>query len=130
MNSLIIVRGLPGSGKTTFANMMAGIYPVYSADDYFYNEKGEYIWDPKKLRLAHELCFNRTKESMIRYESMIFVANTFVTEREITPYIELASQFGYKVFTIIVENRHGSKSVHGVPDETMKTFKSKFNIIL
>ena len=37
---LTLVRGIPGSGKTTFANSMAGSYPVYSADNFFETEAG------------------------------------------------------------------------------------------
>ncbi len=36
------------------------------------------------------------------------------------PYLKLAEKYDYKVVSLIVENRHGNKSVHNVPDETME----------
>jgi hypothetical protein len=34
------------------------------------------------------------------------------------------------VFTIIVENRHGGKNVHGVPDDILEKMKGRFEISL
>ena len=48
----------------------------------------------------------------------VVVSNTFTTEREMKPYLNLAEKYGYTVFTVIVENRHGNKDVHNVPEET------------
>ena len=33
------------------------------------------------------------------------------------PYIDMAEEYGYTVFRIIVENTHGNTDVHGVPEE-------------
>jgi hypothetical protein len=41
------------------------------------------------------------------------------SEKELAPYIELAQKYGYQIISLIVENRHGNKSVHDVPDETL-----------
>jgi hypothetical protein len=46
------------------------------------------------------------------------------------PYYDLAAKYGYKVFSIIVENRHGGKNVHGVPDEKLEIMKNRFSIKL
>ena len=40
--NLIIVRGIPGSGKTTFAEMICKV--VFSADDYHTDKDGNYNW--------------------------------------------------------------------------------------
>jgi hypothetical protein len=46
------------------------------------------------------------------------------------PYFKLAEQYGYRVFSIIVENRHDGKNVHGVPDDKLKQMKDRFNVKL
>ena len=125
---LILVRGLPGSGKTTFAQSIAA-GPVLSADDYFM-VNGKYEFNADLLGKAHETCLNRTEYQMQRGTNQIFVANTFTTKREMKPYFEIANQYGYAVFSIIVENRHGNKSVHNVPGETMIKMKDRFDIQL
>jgi hypothetical protein len=45
-------------------------------------------------------------------------------------YIELAKQYGYRVHTIIVENRHGGVNVHDVPDVTLGNMRNRFSIKL
>lgn len=125
---LYIVRGIPGSGKTTLANSLGSI--VYSADDYFISDSGEYNFDYSKLGLAHQHCFNRTKGAMKKHFPRIFVANTFTTEKEIQPYIDLAKEMGYTFFSIIVENRNNTKNIHDVPEEIITKMLDRFNIKL
>lgn len=133
---LTLVRGLPGSGKSTFANWIWAHYAVFEADKYFMVD-GEYKFDPSKLKEAHAWCLNEVKsrmeenkESQGRYYPEITVSNTFTQEWEMKPYIDLANQYGYTIFTIIVENRHGNSSVHNVPEETMVKMKDRFEIKL
>jgi hypothetical protein len=45
-------------------------------------------------------------------------------------YFGLANQYGYKVFSIIVENRHGGVNEHGVPAEKLEQMKDRFSIKL
>jgi hypothetical protein len=60
----------------------------------------------------------------------IVVSNTFTQEWEMQSYFDMANEYGYKVFSIIVENRHGSQSVHNVPEETLIKMKNRFSIKL
>jgi len=46
------------------------------------------------------------------------------------PYFELAEKYGYTVFTIVVENRHGGKNIHGVPDDKLEVMKNRFEFKL
>jgi hypothetical protein len=46
------------------------------------------------------------------------------------PYYLLAEELGYQVFSIIVENRHGGKNLHGVPQESLDKMKNRFEIKL
>jgi predicted kinase len=129
--SLILVRGIPGSGKTTFAEFLAddGSWPVLSADQFF-EKNGKYEWKPELLPRAHEWCQTVVMKHMRMDFGKIFVANTFTTDSEMAPYISLANKFGYRVFTIIVENRHGNINVHDVPELTISKMKDRFSIKL
>ena len=124
---LIIVRGIPGSGKTSFASFFGKA--ICCADDYFVHD-GEYKWKGENIGKAHEWCQRKCRRFMKAQLEQIVVANTNTTEREMQPYMDLARQFGYMVYTVIVENRHGSASVHGVPEATLDKMKSRFSIEL
>jgi predicted kinase len=137
MKKLFLVRGLPGSGKSTFAQALVGSdFLVCEADKFFYDKEGNYNFDATKLKEAHESCRNRVetymKDSLVndQFYREIAVSNTFTREWEMQAYIDLAAQYDYRVFSIIVENRHGNSNVHGVPDEVVKNMKDRFEIKL
>ena len=125
---IILIRGCSGSGKTTFAELICNV--VYSADQYFEDEEGNYNFDASKLAQAHRDCQDRTYVAMAKGLPKICVANTFTTEWEMSAYFDLAKVFGYRIFTVIVENRHNGINVHEVPAETLVKQKSRFNIKL
>ena len=128
---LILARGVSGSGKTTLAESLAyklGM-PVYSADDYFMID-GEYKFDGSKLKDAHATCQNRTEVGMRVGFEKIFVANTFTREWEMKAYYDLAEKYGYRVYSIIVENRHDGVNEHGVPDEAVQGMRDRFEVKL
>ena len=126
---LYIVRGIPGSGKSTFAKTLGGIH--YEADMYFIDPTtGEYKFDGSKIKLAHSWCMIQTQKAMVNDEPKIVVSNTFTQEWEMETYFKLAEENGYKVFTIIVENRHGNTNEHNVPEDKIEQMKNRFNIKL
>lgn len=136
MKTLILIRGLPGSGKSSLAHFIWSDYAICEADKFFVGEDGVYRFDASKLKEAHEWCRNEVEirmkdnEANPQYYPEIAVSNTFTQEWEMEPYFELAKRYGYKVFSIIVENRHGSKSMHGVPDETLDKMEARFQVKL
>ena len=129
--TLVILRGCPSSGKTSFAELMSenGKYPVCSAD-HFFEKDGQYNWKAELVSTAHKFCQDNTELHMQHNVEKIFVANTFTTEKELAPYYALAEQYGYKVFSIIVEKRHTNTNNHNVPEETIQKMKNRFSIKL
>ena len=138
MKTLYILRGLPGSGKSTLANSIVDTIAVCEADQYFVDkETGEYKFNPDEIKIAHQWCKdeveNRMKYNQDTYGldySEIVVSNTFTQEWEMDPYFKLAEKYGYRVFSMIVENRHGGKNTHGVPDEKVEVMKNRFQVKL
>jgi predicted kinase len=126
---LYIVRGIPGSGKTTFARTLNSI--IVEADQYFMDGEGNYKFDGSKIKFAHEYCraqteaWMQTKGDQVNV-NRIAVSNTFTQEWEMESYFELAKKYGYKVFTVIVENRHGGTNVHNVPEDKIEQMKNRF----
>lgn len=121
---LILLRGLPGAGKSTLGTIIAGKEPL-SADDYFM-VNGEYKFDPSKLKEAHEECRLKCEINMKNKVSKIVVANTFTEEWEMKPYFQLAEKYNYRVHSLVVERRHGGINVHNVPDDKIMSMGKRF----
>ena len=133
MKNLYLLRGLPGSGKSTLAEQLGGSH--FETDKYFMDADGNYNFDGSKLKVAHEWCQNEVSTAMLLNHTTgtnetIVVSNTFTQEWEMKPYMDMAKEWGYRVFTIIVENRHGGVNQHGVPDEKLQQMNDRFEIKL
>lgn len=133
--TMVLIRGLPGAGKTTMAKALFPEYDHYEADDYFnepvVNEEGYvtgivYNFDSSKIRHAHFNCQSNTEESM-QDGANVVVSNTFTTLSEIEPYITLAEVYNYQVF--IIEAKGRFESVHNVPSTTLSKMAARWQII-
>lgn len=129
---LFLLRGLPGAGKSTLAKSLGS---VYFEADMFYMEGNEYKFDIKKIGKAHDWCKEQVRISMANSSSRlgdtrIAVANTFTQEWEMIPYYEMAKEYGFKVFSLIVENRHDGVNVHDCPDDVLDNMHKRFEFKL
>lgn len=131
--SLILLRGLPGSGKTTLAKLLSenGKYPIFAIDDYFTDPAtGIYKFDFQNNHIAYKECELRTLNAIEQGAEKVFVDNTFTIEWELAPYVKMASEHGCRLFIITVENHHNGKSIHDITDEQMEKMAVKYNIKL
>lgn len=128
---LYIIRGIPGCGKTTFANYIWNDYAIHEADKFFYDKEGNYNFDVNKLHQAHMWCQSEVeiqmKDNQVnpQYYPEIVVSNTSTTEKEMQPYLDLAKKYDYEVFSLIVENRHGGVNQHSVPNDTLDKMEKR-----
>lgn len=125
---LIIVRGIPGSGKSSFAELL-GTKAICCADDYV-TRNGVYNWQLETIGASHKWCQRKCERFMKRMIGRVVVANTNTTEKEMKPYYDLAKKYDYKVYSIIVENRHGGTNIHNVPEETLDKMVNRFSVQL
>jgi predicted kinase len=134
---LVLVRGMPGSGKTTLVNAMMdyterwGTTPMlrrtvehYEADMFFNTSSGGYNFDASKLGAAHSWCQTSTERAMRRGVKAVFVSNTFTTEKEMKPYFDLAEQYDYQLQVIDVCGSF--ENTHNVPEETMNKMRERY----
>tara|TARA_Y100000310_G_scaffold286891_1_gene311422 strand:+ start:633 stop:1025 length:393 start_codon:yes stop_codon:yes gene_type:complete len=130
MKTLFLIRGVSGSGKTTLSHhLKTENDKIISTDDFFVDSNGDYNFDVLKLKENHLKCQQQVGKWMVEgYD--IFVHNTFTQDWEMKPYFILGETFGYKVFTLVVENRHKSESVHNVPSETLDGQRERFEVVL
>ncbi|XP_052055471.1 NEDD4-binding protein 2 isoform X1 [Apodemus sylvaticus] len=96
---LVLLRGLPGSGKSFLARTLQEDNPggvILSTDDYFYIN-GQYQFDVKYLGEAHEWNQNRAKEAFEKKVSPVIIDNTNLQAWEMKPYVALSQKHKYKV---------------------------------
>jgi len=124
MSTLFLIRGLPGSGKTTLGAEIAQRMRInhYEIDDYFYDE-GKYKFDATKLGLAHDACFQNFENELEASRSVI-VSNNFTRWHEMRDYIDRAIEEGYRVKVITCLGNFNS--VHNVSNEIMERMKTRF----
>ena len=129
MKELILLRGVPGAGKSTFGRTLSEHH--IESDMYFIDPKTrEYKFNAENLPKAHKWCQHMVDVWMDDSIQRIVVSNTFTQEWEMEPYFKIAEEHGYRVYSLIVENRHGNPSVHTVPEETITKMKERFTIQL
>ena len=138
----MIIRGLPGSGKTTMARRLLGLsddpksavdvetfqrqHNLVCADDYFMRD-GVYRFDPSKIGEAHNHCVREwtglvTFRSPHSHEAPIIVHNTACSAIEVAPYWAVASAYKRKVLIVTLEQKVElcmSRQTHDVSPKTM-----------
>jgi predicted kinase len=134
---LVIMRGLPGSGKSTKVHSLTSVsesFVVCSADDYFIDrETGEYNFNPAGLAAAHAACKADALSAMASGVELVVVDNTNIQHWEYEPYIEFAKTYNYTVQIIVVGGRsesdraiYAARNTHGVPESSIRRMAERW----
>jgi predicted kinase len=121
MGKLVFVRGIPGTGKSTFAKSL-GIKHHYEADMYFMNN-GKYEFDFDRLFCAHGWCLKSVKTALSEGHDVV-VSNTFTKFKEMKQYVSYAVEHGHPMEVHTLTKEYGS--VHDVPDDVMIRMRERF----
>lgn len=112
---LYLLQGVPGSGKSTIANILfqsfGRILPgdlkysaiILSTDDHRYGDCGHYIFDPKTNVEFHHQTQRDCADQMRMATNYIIIDNTNILREHAYPYIALAKMYGYTVDVVRVD---------------------------
>jgi NEDD4-binding protein 2 len=127
MKRLIILRGLPGSGKSHLAKeLVPELHAVVLSTDDFFTMGDEYRFDPARLGHAHTWNQHRCVREMFWDTRTIVIDNTNTQAWEAREYVKLAQMFSYEVE--FMEPTTGwvkdpqeccNRCTHGVPLESI-----------
>ena len=126
VGSITIIRGLPGSGKSTHAKKLAQSMkrPIHiEADMYFMHPRNEYVFDGTVIHKAHEWCFQTARIAAVHGYDVI-VSNTFTRRKEFQPYVKLAQTIGAPWNVITCTGNF--QNVHGVPIEVLENMRQRW----
>jgi predicted kinase len=107
-NRMYIMQGIPGSGKSTVAQMIRSAYPmtasciIRSTDDLFMVD-GVYKFDQSKLGGYHQKNQWLVEEDCKNKIPCVIVDNTNIKPRDSKHYIAIAKKYGYSVTVVRVD---------------------------
>lgn len=130
MAKLYIIRGIPGSGKSTYAETLkkdlwedGHDVARFEADDYWMKD-GKYCIDLKNLPAAHKWCFDKVFNAFDKGCDIVIVSNTFTRLNEMESYINKAMERNIDITVYRMGNEF--KNVHNVPEEVIEKMKNRF----
>ena len=121
MATLTIIRGTPGSGKSTYAKQHFNC--LILENDMLHQIDGEYKWSARVMNFATQFVYDTTK-AVLKNGRDVCVCNTFTKRKYLKLYKDLAEECNAKFKVIRVNGDFGN--IHNVPAETLKNMKEHF----
>ena len=99
-----IMRGVPGSGKSTTAIKLAGSSGIiHAVDNYHVDSRGSFCWDDAKVEEYYERNFRAFTKSCQRGYPVIVCDCINIERADFKKYIDVAKQYGYITSTVVMD---------------------------
>ena len=122
MSKLTLIRGLPGSGKSTMARKIAiDTGALHVEADMWLDYSQPYT--PEAAKRAHAICQSQARHGLIALDKVV-VSNTFTRQWEMQPYLDMARHYGAQVEIITATGDYGS--IHNVPDNVIQAMRERW----
>lgn len=119
-----IIRGVPGSGKTTVAKAIVGTKgKIHSTDNYFYDNAGVFRFDWRKYEEFHDKNFAGFCESLNQKIPVVVLDNTNIKVKDFGRYVAAVEKKNYAVRLVEMPvsdpKEAAQRNTHGVPEKTI-----------
>lgn len=126
--TVVIMRGIPGSGKSATAIALAAGRDCIASADHYFEKKGRF--NGAELKEAHEECKAKFTALLDKKERLVIVDNTNIKKRDFIWYEREASRYRYAVVFVVMGEMDPEvcykRNQHTVPFETIKRMASEF----
>ena len=120
----LIMRGVPGSGKSTVARKLVGEEGIIHSTDRFFYKNGVFEWDPSLLPKYHDRNYMAFCASLDAGISPVICDNTNVQFWEYERYVNAARNAGYLVAIVVMPHPDpqvaAARTIHGVSAEDIQ----------
>lgn len=120
---LYLIRGLPGSGKSTCAKSLDCLHVE---TDMYHVVDGRYAFDVTRAKIAHDWCQSTVRAALAEGLD-VAVADPFLSAWSLHPYRQLAHEFGATVVILRTTSEYGN--THSVSDDELQRMREQFEDI-
>ena len=124
----IIIRGIPGSAKTTFADLFSSFEgcKIHSVDNLHLDSNGDFSWNESESSSLYKKNLNNFSKDCEKGFPIVISDCVSYKHSHVEDYAEIAKKFGYRSYVVNSEpiSLSSSKKLnsHNVPDEKLKLF--------
>lgn len=119
--TLTIIRGIPGSGKSTYAKNH--YHCLHLENDMFHIHNGKYEFDTKVQKKAVEWCMTMCDNALANGLDVV-VSNTFTKKAFIDAYKKIAEKYDANFEVIRCTGNY--QNLHNVPKFVFENMKNNF----